>query len=178
MRRPLAVGVALAAAASVGAGCRSTGHGVASRSSLSTEAAAPGGAPPGGAHAVGDTVTLGGGSVAVVALEENVDAGRLFAPPHGSRYVAAEVRGCAGPKETGVAFHPQYFALRLTDRTEHDGDRGVKKPALDPGTIAPGGCSDGWVTFVVPARATAIAVVYHGSDDVTWTMSTSPPATR
>lgn len=138
----------------------------------------PGGDLPGRVHAIGDTVGHGGGSVAVIAMEDNVDAGRLFAPPRGTRYVAVEVRGCAAPHEAGVNFRPEYFSVRLADHTEHDGDRGVKKPALRPGTIPPGGCSDGWVSFVIPARATPTAVAYHGSNDVTWTPGgppTGPP---
>jgi hypothetical protein len=176
MRRYLAIGVAFPALATLAVGCESTPQKVASMRTVST-APHPSGNGQGN-HAIGDTVSLGHGSVTVVAVEDNVDAGRLFAPPRGSRYVAAEVRGCAGPTEAGVAFHAAYFALRLADHTEHDGDPGVKKPALRSDTIHPGGCSDGWVSFVVPIRATASAVVYHGSDDVTWTLpgsSKSPP---
>jgi hypothetical protein len=177
MRRYLAVGVAFPALATLAVGCGgSTPQNLSSKRTVSTTELAPADRRESG-HAIGDTVTLGSGSVTVVSVEDNVDAGRLFAPPRGSRYVAAQVRGCAGPTEAGVAFHPAYFALRLADHTEHDGDSGVKKPALRPDTIHPGGCSDGWVSFVVPSRATPSAVVYHGSDDVTWTLrqaSTSP----
>ena len=176
MRRYLAVGVAFPALATLAVACGSTPQNLASkRTVITTEV--PAEDRPEGHHAIGDTVTIGHGSVTVVAVEDNVDAGRLFAPPRGSRYTAAEVRGCAGPTEAGVAFHAAYFALRLADHTEHDGDTGVKKPSLRPDTIHPGGCSDGWVSFVVPVRATPSAVVYHGSDDVTWTLgqaSTSP----
>lgn len=166
----VAMGLTLAALA---VGCGSTGERLASRRTVDG-AAHPAPGDRGGAHAMGDPVALGSGTVAVMALEDNFDPGRLFAPPRGTRYIAAQVRGCAGPEEAGVNFRPEYFALRLADHTEHDADRGMKKPALGSGTIPPGGCSDGWVTFVVPARATPDAVVYHGSDDVTWTVKGAP----
>jgi hypothetical protein len=171
LSRQVASGLALAALA---VGCGSAGESLTSRRAVSMAALSPSGDRLGRAHAVGEAVGLGGGSVAVVAMEDNVDAGRLFAPPRGTRYLAAEVRGCAGPHEVGVNFRPEYFSVRLADHTEHDGDRGVKKPALRPGTIPQGGCSDGWVSFVIPARATPSAVVYHGSDDVTWTPGGPP----
>jgi hypothetical protein len=152
-------------------GCRSTGGGPVSQATATTAVPTPGGGPDRTAQAVGETVSIGAGSVSVVAVEDNVDAGRLFAPPRGDRYVAAQVRGCAGPNEPNVNFHPEYFSLRLGDHTEHDGDRGVKKPSLERGTIPAGSCSAGWVTFVVPARARPIAVVYHGSTDVTWNLN-------
>ena len=175
MRRHAAIGLALAALAG---GCRSTGDRLASQRAVSTAVPPTGGDSPARAHSIVEAVGLGGGSVAVVAVEDNVDAGRLFAPPRGTRYLAVEVRGCAGPKEAGVNFRPEYFSVRLLDHTEHDADQGVKKPALRPGTIPPGGCSDGWVSFIVPARAKPSAFVYHGSDDVTWTAGgppTGPP---
>jgi hypothetical protein len=167
MRRHVAIGLVLAALAG---GCGSTSARLASRSTATTASQPAGADGRGTTHGVGDTVALGGGSVAVVAVEDNVDPGRLFAPPRGSRYFAAEVRGCAGPTETGVKFRPEFFSLRLADHTEHDGEQGAKKPALPPGTIPPGGCSDGWITFVIPAHATPDTVIYHGSADVTWTM--------
>jgi hypothetical protein len=166
MRRYLAIGMALA---TVAAGCGSTGEPHKSRPPGTTTAPPAGGDLGDRAHAIGESAALGGGSVAVVAVEDNVDAGRLFAPPRGTRYLAVDVRACAGPKEIGVNFRPEYFAVRLTDHTEHDADRGVKKPALRPSVLPPGGCTDGWVSFVVPTGATLNAVVYHGSNDVTWT---------
>ena len=171
MRQHVAIGLTLAGLVM---GCGSTDKTLASQRTVSKAAQSPGGDLDVNGHAVGDRVELGAGSVALVDVEDSVDAGRLFAPPRGTRYFAAQVRGCAGPAETGVNFHPEYFALRLADRTDHDGDRGVKKPALQSGTIPAGGCSEGWVTFVVPARATPQAVVYRGSDDVIWTV-TGPP---
>jgi hypothetical protein len=169
MRRHVAIGLTLAALA----GCGPGGERLASRRTVSAAALPPSGDQRGRAYAIGDAVGLGGGSVAVVGVEDNVDAGRLFDPPRGTRYVAVEVRSCAGANEVGVNFRREYFSLRLADHTEHDGERGVKTPALRPGPIPPGGCSDGWVTFVVPARATADTIIYHGSDDVTWSVKRS-----
>src|SRR2546423_7915414 len=44
-------------------------------------------------HVVGDRVAVGaaGGTLAVAAVERNVDAGHLFAAPHGLAYFAAHV---------------------------------------------------------------------------------------
>lgn len=99
---------------------------------------------------VGDTVPVGeaGGSVTVSAVEANVQAGRLFAPPAGRQYFAAQVRGCSGPTEEGLDLRPEYFSLQLADPTVREAGPGMKE--LSGGTVPAGGCREGWVTFTIP----------------------------
>lgn len=132
--------------------------------------------------AVGDKVLMGddGGSVTVSAVEDNVSAGRLFGAGEGSKYVAAEVKGCSGPHEKNITFEPSWFLLRLADGTIRDAGVGAKKPSLEGGTIPPGKCLSGWVTFTVPDGALPAGVIYDGSTRTTWTVpppKTANPAT-
>ena len=136
-------------------------------------------APPQGPEAapapdpvVGDKVKVGtdGGSVTVLAVEDNVSAGRLFGAGEGQKYIAAEVKGCSGPNEKNLTFEPAYFLLRLDDGTVHDTGPGAKKPSLEGGKMASGKCLSGWVTFTVKEGALATAVIYDGSRRLTWTV--------
>ncbi|MEW6155191.1 MAG: hypothetical protein AB1673_14585 [Actinomycetota bacterium] len=122
---------------------------------------------------VGDHVPLGdaGGSVTVQATETGIDPGRLFAPPRGRQYFAAKVKGCAGSTEHDITFEADYFSIRLADHTVYPGAEGVKKPALPGGTIPPGGCLDGWITFTIPTGQPPLAIIYDGSLPVTWTLT-------
>ena len=128
--------------------------------------------PPEADPVVGDKVEMGsdGGSVTVVAVEDNVSAGRLFGAGEDQKYVAAEVKGCSGPHEKNITFEPAYFLLRLDDGTIRDTGAGAKKPSLEGGTIPAGKCLSGWVTFAVPDGALPTAVIYDGSSRTTWTM--------
>ena len=121
---------------------------------------------------MGDKVEVGtdGGSVTVSAVEDNVSAGRLFGAGEGKKYIAAEVKGCSGPNEKNITFEPAYFLLRLDDGTVHDPGPGAKKPSLEGGTIPPGKCLSGWVTFTVKEGSLATAVIYDGSSRPTWTV--------
>lgn len=119
---------------------------------------------------VGDRVVMGDGSVTVSAVEDDVSAGRLFGAGDGFKYTAAEVKGCSGPNEKNITFEPAYFLLLLDDGTIRDPGVGVKKPSLDGGTVPPGKCLSGWVTFTVPEGALATGVIYDGSVRTTWTV--------
>jgi hypothetical protein len=120
---------------------------------------------------VGDKVRMGDGSVTVSAVEDNVSAGRLFGAGKGFKYIAAEVKGCAGPNEKNITFEPAYFLLRLDDGTIRDPGVDAKKPSLAGGTVPPGKCLSGWVTFTVPEGALATGVIYDGSVRTTWTVA-------
>lgn len=128
--------------------------------------------PPKGDPEVGETVEVGddGGSVAVLAVEDNVSAGRLFGAGEDQKFVAAEVKGCSGPNEKNITFEPSYFLLRLDDGTIRDSGLGAKKPSLEGGTIPAGKCMNGWVTFTVPDGALPTGVIYDGSTRTTWTV--------
>ncbi len=121
---------------------------------------------------VGDKVKVGtdGGSVTVSAVEDNVSAGRLFGAGEGMKYIAVEVRGCAGPNEKNLTFQPSYFLLRLDDGTVHDPGPGTKKPSLEGGKMTPGKCLSGWVTYTVKDGSLPTAVIYDGSSRLTWTV--------
>jgi hypothetical protein len=128
--------------------------------------------PAKGDPEVGERVEMGsdGGSVTVSAVEDSVSAGRLFGAGEGQKYVAAEVKGCSGPNEKKITFEPAYFLLRLDDGTVRDSGPGAKKPSLEGGTVPPGKCLSGWVTFTVPDGALPVAVIYDGSVRTTWTV--------
>jgi hypothetical protein len=121
---------------------------------------------------VGEKVKVGsdGGSVTVSAVEDNVSAGRLFGAGEGMKYIAVDVRGCAGPNEQNLTFQPSYFLLRLDDGTVHDPGPGTKKPSLDGGKMPPGKCLSGWVTYTVKDGSLPAAVIYDGSSRLTWTV--------
>jgi len=172
-RRSVTVGVILSAGLAVSAGCHPA---VVPRTApaSSTSSAVDGAAPA--APALGDRVALGraDGSVRLLAVEGDVDAGRLFGPPRGERYFAVQVEGCAGPTETAVSFRPEYFTVVLADHTVRDAGPGMKKPDLHGDRIPPGRCLDGWVTFAAPRRQAVIAVVYDGSEQVRWSLPGQP----
>jgi hypothetical protein len=121
---------------------------------------------------VGDKVMMGndGGSVTVSDVEDNVSAGRLFGAGQGFKYIAVEVKGCAGPHEKNITFEPAYFLLRLDDGTVHDPGPGVKKPSLEGGTVPTGKCLSGWVTYTVKDGGLPTGVIYDGSVRTTWTV--------
>ncbi len=111
---------------------------------------------------VGDTIPAGAGSVAVLDTDRFGSAGRLFNPPQGREYYAAQVKACAGPAERGLSFAPGYFLLEMADKTVADPGLGIKRPDLVAGEIPAGGCLGGWVTFTIPEEAEPAAVVYDG----------------
>jgi hypothetical protein len=167
-------GVLVAAGGGTGKPRQVTADGVAGASpagAVEAEALRPP-EPPKADPVVGEKVEMGsdGGSVTVVAVEDDVSAGRLFGAGQGQKYVAAEVRGCSGPNEKKITFEPAYFLLRLDDGTIRDTGAGAKKPSLEGGTIPAGKCLSGWVTFSVPDGALPTAVIYDGSSRTTWTM--------
>lgn len=117
---------------------------------------------------VGDVIPAGAGNVAVLATDRFGSAGRLFDPPRGRDYYAAEVKACSGPKEKGLSFAPGYFLLEMADKTVADAGLGIKRPELRAGEVPAGGCLSGWVTFTIPEKAEPAFVVYDGSERVKW----------
>jgi hypothetical protein len=111
---------------------------------------------------VGDTVPIGAGSVAVLDTDRFGSAGRLFNPPAGREYYAAEVKACSGPAEHGLSFAPGYFLLEMADKTVADPGLPIKRPELVAGEIPAGGCLAGWVTFTIPDQAEPAFVAYDG----------------
>ncbi len=125
---------------------------------------------------VGDAVPVGeGGTVTVSATEAHVNAGRLFPAGKGMDYYAAQAKACSGPSEQGLSFRPQYFTLEMADKTVRDAGLGVKKPDLRGGELPPGGCLDGWVTFVIPEKSQPAYVVYDGSEQLKWAIPAESP---
>lgn len=118
---------------------------------------------------VGDTVPIGraGGSVAVLAVEADVNAGRLFNAGKGKQYFAVQVRGCSGPAEKDLGFEPEYFVLESVGNAYNIG-LPVKKPDLRGGEVPAGGCLEGWVTYVIPEDAEPVSVLYEGSNRIRW----------
>jgi|GEM_PF-5243271 len=133
---------------------------------------APAAEAPRAEPAVGDRVDVGsdGGSVTVMAVEDDVSAGRLFGAGPDQRYFAAQVKGCAGPQEKNILFDPAWFMVRLDDGTMRDHGPGAKKPELEGGPVPAGKCLSGWVTFTVPDGAYVTGVVYDGSSRLLWTV--------
>jgi len=133
---------------------------------------APAGQAPKADPAVGDKVDVGsdGGSVTVMAVEDNVSAGQLFGAGPGQKYFAAQVKGCAGPHEKNILFDPAWFMVRLDDGTMRDHGPGAKKPELQGGPVPAGKCLSGWVTFTLPEHAYATGVLYDGSSRLIWTV--------
>lgn len=124
---------------------------------------------------VDDVIPAGAGSVAVLATDRFGSAGRLFNPPRGREYYAAEVKACSGRNEKGLSFAPGYFLLEMADKTVADPTLGIKRPELRAAEVPAGGCSSGWVTFTIPEKAEPAFVVYDGSERLKWRIP--PPAT-
>jgi hypothetical protein len=137
-------------------------------------APAPPVAPPD--PVVGDVIPAGAGSVAVLETDRFGSAGRLFNPPRGREYYAAEVRACSGPNEKGLTFAPVYFLLEMADKTVADPTLGIKRPELRAGQVPAGGCLSGWVTFTIPEEAEPASVLYDGSQRLKWRIP--PDATK
>ncbi len=127
---------------------------------------------------VGDTIPAGAGSVAVLAIDRFDSAGRLFSPPRGKEYFAAEVQACSGPRERGLSFAPGYFLLEMADRTVADPGLGIKRPELVAGEVPAGGCRSGWVTFTIPEDAEPAFVIYDGSERLEWRIPAAETETR
>jgi hypothetical protein len=125
---------------------------------------------------VGDVIPAGAGSVAVLSTDRFGSAGRLFNPPRGREYYAAEVKACSGPKEKGLSFAPGYFLLEMADKTVADPTLGIKRPELRAGEVPPGGCLSGWVTFTIAEEAEPAFVAYDGSERLKWRIPA--PATK
>lgn len=167
-------GVLVAAGGGAGKSRRVTADGVVGASpaaAVEAEALRPP-EPPEADPVVGEKVEMGsdGGSVTVIAVEDDVSAGRLFGAGKDQKYVAAEVKGCSGPNEKNITFEPAYFLLRLDEGTIRDTGPAAKKPSLEGGTIPAGRCLSGWVSFAVPDGALPTAVIYDGSSRTTWTV--------
>lgn len=129
---------------------------------------------PPGPRRVGDVVPVGaGGQLAVLDVEDDVNAGALFHPDRGKRYFAVEVKGCAGPNEEDLSFEPEYFGLRLEGGSVTVPGLGVRKPDLRGGTLSDGSCLSGWITYSIPDKVEAIGVVYNGASFFEWEI---PPA--
>src|SRR5581483_5572295 len=171
----LAGGILVAALS--GAACHSASNGSPSRAAQILSAT-DSQRPNDNVAAVGEAIGIGagGGTVSIQAVEDNIDAGRLFAAPRGRRYFAAQVRACAGQSERGVMFEPDYFSVQLADHTVYDAAPvGVKKPELHGGAIPPAGCLEGWVTFAIPKAGVVSTVIYDGSRQVKWSLGPTPP---
>jgi hypothetical protein len=123
---------------------------------------------------VGDIIPAGAGSVAVLSTDRFGSAGRLFNPPRGREYYAAEVKACSGPKEKGLSFAPGYFLLEMADKTVADPTLGIKRPELRAGEVPAGGCLSGWVTFTIPEKAEPAFVLYDGSERLKWRIPPTP----
>lgn len=128
--------------------------------------------PPRGRR-VGDKVPVGAGSLAVLDVEDDVSAGRLFPADPGRRYYAVEVKGCAGTIEQDLSFEPEYFGLRVEGGSVSVPTLGVKKPDLRGGVLSEGECLSGWITYSIPEKVKAVGVVYNGSTVLEWEI---PPA--
>ncbi|MGH9039897.1 MAG: DUF4352 domain-containing protein [Acidimicrobiia bacterium] len=125
---------------------------------------------------VGDVIPAGAGSVAVLDAERFGSAGRLFNPPAGREYYAAEVKACSGPEEKGLTFAPDFFLLEMADKTMVDPGLPIKRPSLQAGKVPAGGCVAGWVTFTIPEEAVPASVLYDGSERLKWRIP--PPASK
>lgn len=122
---------------------------------------------------VGDVVPVGraGGSVAVLAVEPDVNAGRLFNAGKGRQFFAAHVKGCSGPNEKDLGFEPEYFLLETTGNV-HNAGLPVKKPDLRGGLVPAGGCLEGWITYTIADDAEPVSLLYDGSSRIRWRIPT------
>jgi hypothetical protein len=99
--------------------------------------------------AIGDKVKTPGGNYITVHVFQPVTASNSFSTPTpGTAYRGADIETCAGAQSTDA--NPLYYQVEMPDHTRLQIDFGVKDPALQGTTLAPGDCVRGWVVFDVP----------------------------
>jgi hypothetical protein len=163
------LGMAVAALGVLGVACGEDQPAEVAASGVEKPVTAPAPAPVRPADpVVGDIIPAGAGSVAVLSTDRFDSAGRLFNPPRGREYYAAEVKACSGPREKGLSFSPGYFLLEMADKTVADPTLGIKRPELRTGEVPAGGCLSGWVTFTIAEGAEPAFVAYDGSERLKW----------
>lgn len=112
------------------------------------------------AEAVGQTVTTT--TQAAVTVERTAPAQTSFdyqSPPPGGSFLAVEIKECAGNQVLFVS--PDAWSVKLADATQVDAQLMIDmapSPELASTNLNPGGCTDGWVYFPIPAGAHPIEI--------------------
>ena len=107
------------------------------------------------AEAVGQAVTTT--TQAVITVVRTAPAQTNFdyqSPPPGGSFLGAEVKACAGNQVLFVS--PDAWSVKLADATQIDAQPMIEmapSPELGSTNLNPGGCTDGWVYFALPAGA-------------------------
>lgn len=110
---------------------------------------------------VGDTAEFDSGvRVVLYSIYDGIKHELWEADP-GTRFMAIDVEGCAGPE--AAHFNPMDFEFQMADNTRLEPTIGVREPALDYADVLPGDCLRGWVTFQVPNGSGPAAVMYEGA---------------
>ena len=90
-------------------------------------------------------------------------------PDPGTKFVAADVEGCAGAKaDQSTGLQPESFYLQVGDTAYHPVVPGVRKPELHQTVLAPGRCVRGWVTFQIPRSAKAQYLFVRTVPRIAW----------
>jgi hypothetical protein len=90
-------------------------------------------------------------------------------PPSGHEFAVVEVKACAGD-QTAKAPGPAEFALKFADGSSVTPRVAVRKPVYLLTTLKPKECTQGFITFSVPAGARPSLVVLT-TDGTTWSVS-------
>lgn len=116
-------------------------------------------ATPGSLHPVGEAVaTASGNTVTLHAVNVGTDGA-----------YAVDVETCANAGRARV--QPSLFVLQVGDGTTVPPASDGRQPALAVQDLAPGTCGRGWVTFRLPAGQAAVALEFHGSSVIFWSLT-------
>lgn len=99
---------------------------------------------------IGQTIRYEDGfSITIKTVEDPVVVnGEAVSPRASIVLIAIEVEACAGSSTDDANINPLDFDISLSDNTRADRSYGlVKEPQLDSGSLFPGECLQGWVTF-------------------------------
>lgn len=112
------------------------------------------------AQKIGQPVTTTTGATVVAEKAAPASSGNEFeTPPPGGAFLGVEVKECAGNQTLFVS--PSAWSVKLADNTQIDASLAVEMspaPALNSTNLNPGGCTDGWVYFGLPAGSTPVQI--------------------
>jgi hypothetical protein len=110
-----------------------------------------------------------GATVTVLGFDAGPLTSDLVAAKGASHLAAADVRVCEG-RAADWTPDPDKFTLHVPDVDPIAQTVAAKLPALDLSGLRPGGCAEGWLTFLVPAGPAGPTYVAYrdGHASATW----------
>lgn len=152
--KPLLLGVVCLVVAGCGAAAATSDTPTSSPTPFTVYTPAPTPAPTlNPAEPVGAPVLTTTGATVIVEKTAAASSGNEFeTPPPGGSFLAAEIKECAGNQTLFAS--PINWSVKLADSTQIDASYRSDMspgPELEGTDLNPGGCTDGWIYFPIPA---------------------------